>query len=70
MNEPREVNDAPMTQEEMVARPIQSMTDREIAEETLYWMRTAGQVLAQFQSGGMGTMMTQMLGSMFSGKKG
>jgi len=69
MNEPREVNGAPMSQAEMVARPIQNMTDREIAEETLYWMRTAGQVLAQFQSGGMGTMMSQMMSGMF-GKKG
>lgn len=49
--------------------PISEMTDREIAEETLYWMRTAGQVLAQLQSGGMGAMMSQMLGGMF-GKKG
>lgn len=51
-------------------KPIGEMTDREIAEETLYWMRLAGQAVAQFQKGGMGAMMSQAMGAMFGGKKG
>ena len=50
-------------------RPIENMTDREIAEETLFWLRQAGATLAQLQNGGIGSMMSQMMGSMFSGKK-
>lgn len=67
-NMPKETNGTPMTQQEMISRSIQSMTDREIAEETLYWLRQAGQALAQFQNGGMGSMMSQMIGGMFKGK--
>lgn len=50
-------------------KPIAEMTDREIAEETLFWLRQAGQALAQFQKGGMGAMVSQAMGAMFS-KKG
>lgn len=46
--------------------PIETMSDREIAEETLFWLRQAGTALAQLQSGGMGAMMSGMIGNMFS----
>lgn len=49
--------------------PISQMTDREIAEETLFWLREAGETLSQLQSGGIGSMMSSMMGGMF-GKKG
>lgn len=47
-------------------RQISEMTDREIAEETLFWLRQAGQALAQLQKGGIGAMMSGMMGNMFS----
>lgn len=53
---------------EGLTRPIDEMTDREIAEETLYWLRQAGAALAQLQSGGIGSMMSSMMGNMFKGK--
>lgn len=49
-------------------RNIKDMTDREIAEETLFWLRQAGAALAQLQSGGIGSMMSSMMGNMFKGK--
>jgi hypothetical protein len=55
--------DAPNTD-----REITDMTDREIAEETLYWLRTAGKTLAELQNGGIGAMMGQMMRGMV-GKK-
>lgn len=42
--------------------PIHMLTDREIAEETLYWLREAGSALVQLQSGGVGGMMKMMMG--------
>lgn len=44
-------------------KPIPDMTDREIAEETLYWMRTAGAAFAQIQSQGIGGILTGMMKS-------
>lgn len=44
------------------AKPIEKMTDREIAEETLYWIRTVGQALAQFQNMGPAGIMKMMMG--------
>lgn len=41
-------------------KEIGDMSDREIAEETLYWLRQAGTALVQMQSGPMGRMMTNM----------
>lgn len=41
-------------------KEITDMSDREIAEETLYWLRQAGTALVQMQSGPMGRMMTNM----------
>jgi hypothetical protein len=66
MNEPREVNGSPITLDEMIARSIQGMSDREIAEETLFWLRQAGQALSQIQKGGIGAMMSGVMGNMFS----
>lgn len=46
------------------------MTDREIAEETLMWLRTVGDVVRQMNNGGgMAAMMGQMLKGM-TGRKG
>lgn len=56
----------PMTNK---VQPISDMTDREIAEETLFWLRQAGATLAQLQNGGIGSMMSQMMSGMFGGKK-
>ena len=44
-------------------KPIADMSDREIAEETLHWMRFAGQVTVQMQNGGVGRMMMSMMGA-------
>lgn len=44
-------------------KPIDEMSDREIAAETLYWMRFAGQVMVQMQNGGVGKMMMSMMGA-------
>lgn len=41
--------------------PVENMTDREIAEETLMWLRFAGQALTEIQSKGIGGMMRMML---------
>lgn len=43
------------------------MTDREIAEETLLWLRSFGAAMQQFQSGGMAAMMK---GLFTAGRKG
>lgn len=45
---------------------LTKMSDREIAEETLFWLRQAGQALTQLQKGGIGAMMSGMMGNMFS----
>lgn len=45
-------------------RPISEMTDRQIAEETLTWLRTVGTVVESIQSGGMSGMMGAMFKSM------
>jgi hypothetical protein len=45
---------------------ITVLSDRAIAEETLYWMRTAGQAIAEFQKVGAGGLIKAMM----SGKKG
>lgn len=45
-----------------VVKPIAEMSDREIAEETLYWLRFAGHALAELQNSGMGKMMMGMMG--------
>lgn len=47
-------------------KPIEQMTDREIAEETLYWLRFAGSALADIQRGGIGALIGQ---AMRGGKK-
>lgn len=52
-----------------VEREIATMSDREIVEETLYWLRTAGKTLADFQNGGMSAMMGQMFKGMMGGGK-
>lgn len=44
-------------------KPIEEMTEREIAEETLFWIRYAGTALQAMQNGGMGKMMMSMLSS-------
>lgn len=44
-------------------KPIVEMSDREIAEETLYWLRFAGKALAELQNSGMGKMMMGMIGA-------
>jgi len=41
--------------------PVQDMTDREIAEETLEWLRSFGMALKTLQSGGMGGMVKAMM---------
>lgn len=43
---------------------IRELTDREIAEETLYWLRATGQALREFQSGGMGKMIGMLSGAL------
>lgn len=48
---------------------ISEMTDREIAEETLYWLRQAGQALTTFQNGGMRGMIQSMTALIGSGRK-
>lgn len=53
---------APQNGELQVPPPIKDMTDREIAEETLMWLRSFGQALNALQSGGMGSMVKGMLG--------
>lgn len=45
-----------------VVKDIEDMSDREIAEETLYWLRQAGQALVAMQNGGIGAMMKGMMG--------
>jgi hypothetical protein len=45
-----------------VMKPIAEMSDREIAEETLYWLRFAGRAMSELQSSGMGKMMMGMMG--------
>jgi hypothetical protein len=47
-------------------KPIENMSDREIAEETLFWLRQAGAALVEIQNGGIGAMMKSM---MMGGKK-
>lgn len=42
--------------------PIELLSDRAIAEETLMWMRTAGQAIAELQKVGVGGMLKGMLG--------
>lgn len=44
-------------------RDISEMTDREIMEETLVWLRQAGSALAQLSGGGIGRMMMSAIGS-------
>lgn len=44
-------------------QPINEMSDREIAEETLYWLREAGRALQELQNGGMASMMKTMMSS-------
>lgn len=48
------------------SKPIDYMTDREIAEETLFWLRETGRALAEIQSQGLGGIMKAM---MTGGKK-
>jgi transcription initiation factor IIE alpha subunit len=45
-------------------KPIQEMTDREIAEETLYWIRSSGKALAEIQRTGIAGLMKSMVGGM------
>lgn len=58
-----------MAQTSKPSKPVEEMTDREIAEETLTWLRAVGDVVQQVQSGGMSAMMGQMFKSM-AGRKG
>lgn len=48
--------------EQLQARPFAEMSDREIAEETLYWLRYTGAALAEIQRQGIGGMMRAMMG--------
>lgn len=41
---------------------ISDMTDRQIAEETLFWLRETGKALAEIQAQGIGGMMKMMMG--------
>lgn len=41
---------------------ISDLSDREIAEETLHWLRQTAQALAVFQQQGMGGIMKVMMG--------
>lgn len=46
--------------------PMNELTDRQLAEETLYWMREAGKAIAAMSQGGM----SGILKAMMSGRKG
>jgi hypothetical protein len=48
---------------------VRDMNPREIAMETLYWLRQAGSALVQLQQGGMGGMMKMMMGQKTTGQK-
>lgn len=41
--------------------PIPELTDRQLAEETLYWLREAGKTIAMIQGQGIGGMMKAMM---------
>lgn len=43
------------------SKPISEMSDREIAEETLFWLRETGKALAAIQQQGVGGMMKMMM---------
>lgn len=43
-------------------KAVSDMTDREIAVETLTWLRTFGAAMQQLQSGGMAGMLKGMMG--------
>lgn len=59
-----------VTQEiEFEVKPIDQMTDREIAEETLLLLRTAGAALAKFQQSGMGSMIAGMIPGLHGPKR-
>lgn len=51
------------------AKPVEEMTDREIAEETLMLLRTAGAALAKFQQSGMGSMIAGMIPGLTGSKR-
>lgn len=50
-------------------KPVAEMTDREIAEETLMLLRTAGAALAKFQQSSMGSMIAGMLPGLSGSKR-
>lgn len=52
----------PTTEWEMGVTPLNNMTDRQIAEETLYWLRETGKALAEIQKQGVGGMLKAMMG--------
>lgn len=53
--------EVPRRQHEYGVTPINELADREIAEETLYWLREAGKTIAMLQGQGIGGMMKAMM---------
>lgn len=43
--------------------PIATLTDRQIAEESLFWLREAGRAIAMLQQGGMGGLIKSVMTS-------
>lgn len=43
-------------------KPIEEMTDRELAEETLFWLRETGKAIAEIQKQGLGGIMKSIMG--------
>lgn len=41
--------------------PIEDMTERQLLEETVYWLREAGKTIAMIQGQGIGGMMKAMM---------
>lgn len=52
------------------ATPIKELSDREVAEETLAWLRIVGEMAAQLQQIGTSGVMGTMLKSMMGGRNG
>jgi hypothetical protein len=52
---------SPVETERTVPKEISEMSDRELAEETVMWLRTVGQAIAQLQKVGPGGMLKAMM---------
>lgn len=57
----QEQAETPLSRHDYGVTPVEELTDRQLAEETLYWLREAGRTIAMMQHQGISGIVKAMM---------